>query len=496
MTSSVGRSAAASLLRRQRGRMLTAVPARRLVLGAILVVAAVARFVRLDVMEFKADEAEAVRLALHALGRAEPGAGTFFPTTGLTSSVGLANPPLFVYLLAPVLWLVRSPLAAAAFVAATNVVAVWLCYLAGRRYFSTFVGLAAAALFALSPWAIVYSRKIWAQDLLPITTGLFLLALHDFTVARRPRALLWLLLLVGVATQLHFSALVLAAIVVAAVALRRDAVRWPWAAAGLAGIALVYAPYVWHALAVGHLSTPGGPRFPPAALRRFTSSVRDTLAVGTGDRTYTLLGSQPALALPVSLVFGTAALGGLVHAVLRETVRHVRLARLLLPAWFVLPAAALTVVHVTPFLHYFIVLYPLPFLGAAAAVAAAARRGMIRWCAVGACLVAFAYLDVHSFRAVLADGGTASDYGVEYRYKARAVRGFVRANPGRRFELRVEPATPQARKEYALLAWLDRGAGVPALRPPVLRYVLTERFGSHGRLGPLAVRTVRLAHRR
>src|SRR6266542_2136543 len=217
-----------------------------LTLSATIAAAAVARFLRLDLMEFKSDEAEACRLALHVLGRHEPGVGTFFPTTGLVASVGLPNPPLFVYLLALPLAIARTPLAAAGFVAATNVAAVWLCYVAGRRWFSRFVGLAAAALFALSPWAIVYSRKIWAQDLLPICTVLFLLALHGLLVEKRPRSVLWLLLLVGAATQLHFSASVLVLVVIAAIGIARDAVRWRWVALGLAGVALLYAPYIWH----------------------------------------------------------------------------------------------------------------------------------------------------------------------------------------------------------------------------------------------------------
>src|SRR5438067_8705417 len=151
-----------------------------LILSATIVVAAAVRLARLDLMQFKADESDACRLAFHVLGLSEPGVGTFFPTTGLEARVGIPNPPLFVYLMALPLAVMNTPMAAVVFVAATNVVAVWLCYVAGRRYFSTFVGLAAAVMFTVSPWAIVYSRKIWAQDLLPICTGLFLLALHSF----------------------------------------------------------------------------------------------------------------------------------------------------------------------------------------------------------------------------------------------------------------------------------------------------------------------------
>src|SRR4051812_1375056 len=99
-----------------------------LTLVAILVAAVVTRFVSLDLMEFKGDEAEAMRLALHALRFSEPDVGRFSPPGGLRSSVGVPNPPLFIYLIALPLAVVRSPFAAVSLVAASNVVAIWLTY--------------------------------------------------------------------------------------------------------------------------------------------------------------------------------------------------------------------------------------------------------------------------------------------------------------------------------------------------------------------------------
>jgi 4-amino-4-deoxy-L-arabinose transferase-like glycosyltransferase len=152
-----------------------------LILLLIIAAAAVARLLWLDLMEFKADEAEACRLALHALGHSETGVGKYFPTSGTVSSLGFSFPPLFIYVLALPLAFGRNPVAAAGFIAITNVVAVWLSYVAGKLYFSARVGRISAALFALSPWAIVYSRKIWAPNLLPICSCLCLIALHAFS---------------------------------------------------------------------------------------------------------------------------------------------------------------------------------------------------------------------------------------------------------------------------------------------------------------------------
>jgi len=443
-------------------------------LALILVAAAVTRLVRLDLMEFKADEAEAMRLALHVLGHAEPGVGTFFPTAGLVASVDVPNPPLFPYLLAVPLALHRSALTAAAFVGLANVAGVWLCYLAGKRVFSTFVGLCAATLLALSPWAIVYSRKLWAQDLLVPLMCAFLLALHAYVVEKRPRALFWLVVIVATATQLHFSAWVLAVVLALALLRSRAAFSWRWAAAGAAAALLLYAPYLWHLAAVGREATPGAPPHvgspvAPALPHRFPTSTRDALAISGGDRLDGLVGSQPFYALPLSVLVGACGLAGLLLAWRRAKSPEDALLRLLLAVWFLLPLAALTLVRVAPFPHYFIVVFPLPFLGLAFVLEEAAQqRPALAAFAAAACLVAYAALDVRLFTTVRDHGGAAADYGVAYRYKADAVGRLIRSNPGRRIRLSAAP-------EYAVLAWNDEGADARALEPSPV-FAVAETF--------------------
>jgi hypothetical protein len=64
-----------------------------LVLAGTLALAAWLRLRQLGLVEFKLDEADAVELGRRLLH------GTF-PSVGLASSVGAANPPLFVYVTA------------------------------------------------------------------------------------------------------------------------------------------------------------------------------------------------------------------------------------------------------------------------------------------------------------------------------------------------------------------------------------------------------------
>lgn len=446
-----------------------------LVLGVVLA-AAVTRFCWLDLMEFKADEAQASRLALHALGFTEPGVGHFFPTQGLTSSVGVPNPPLFVYVVALPMALIRSPVAAAAFIAATNVLAVWLCYVAGCRYYTRFTGVAASALFALSPWSIVFSRKVWAQDLLPLTTTLFLLELHALVVRRRPVAIFWLIVILAVATQLHFSAWVFLPLVVAAAVIARDAFSLRWFALGVAVAIALYAPFLiehWHE--VLHTTANQSPS-PVSDVRRFLHTAHVMAAIIGGDTLSTLLGSQSRLAIPLTALLFPAACIGLVVAI-RGGARRVVQARTLLVAWFVLPIIALTLLRADGYIHYFIIVLPLPFLGIAQAVEAAMRSRLRAAGAIVVVLAGFLVLDVEFFRTVIQHQGAPGEYGTGYRFTQAAAQTIARESRGRPYvvaaggDLKPDPRVNAIR----FLVWnADPDRVVPRGKPE-LGFVVLDR---------------------
>jgi hypothetical protein len=78
------------------------------------------------------------------------------------------------------------------------------------------LGAGVGAFIPPPPGSSRYSRKIWSPVLLPICTVLLLLALHGLVVQKRPSSAFWLLLLLGAATKLHFSAWLLAVVLVIA----------------------------------------------------------------------------------------------------------------------------------------------------------------------------------------------------------------------------------------------------------------------------------------
>jgi 4-amino-4-deoxy-L-arabinose transferase-like glycosyltransferase len=150
---------------------------------AILLLAAALRLTRLDLAEFKSDEAGIAREALKLVYEGQ------FPVVGPSSSQGPAHPPLQIYLMALPFSVTQDPRLAVAVVALIHTAAVVMVYWLGARFFSRRVGLIAATLFAVNPWAIYYARKMWTQNW-PLATTLFFFSLLLLIVERRSWALL------------------------------------------------------------------------------------------------------------------------------------------------------------------------------------------------------------------------------------------------------------------------------------------------------------------
>lgn len=135
-----------------------------LALAAIMALALLLRLGMPAVVEFKQDEANLSLLAREmAQGRA-------FPLHSIDSSVGILQPPAPIYYFLPPYLLSSDPLLATQYVGLMAALAVLLSYFITRRYFGVVAAFGAAALFAASPWAVVFSRKVWPADQLALLT--------------------------------------------------------------------------------------------------------------------------------------------------------------------------------------------------------------------------------------------------------------------------------------------------------------------------------------
>jgi len=335
----------------------------RWALLGILALAFVLRMGWPTLAEFKRDEATVVR---RGLAIAYEGA---LPAAGLDSSTGMAHPPLTFYLTALPLRLWQDPVAVALFTGLVNALAVLACYWVGRAYFGPGVGLVASFLFAVSPWAVVYGRKMWSQNLPLVTLGFFAALCATFVRGKR-----WALVgaWVGLAALigLHLGGLAFIPLLALPLFLyRKQVARWPLLL-GVALFALAVSPYViydalhgWHNLREFLCYAGGEAHFSGDALRYAFFLTGSAGFHGLAGGLY----PQYLAGLPHLWGLNWVMMGLLALALLYGVVLVVRGPAerrrpvLLLLTWFVVPIALQSrpTAPVHPF--YFILLYPVQF---------------------------------------------------------------------------------------------------------------------------------------
>jgi len=400
---------------------------------AVVVLAAWLRLRHLGLAEYYNDQAVALRIAhdiLHGDIR----------TVGLASSSGASNPPLYVYIVAAVVWVRDGVLFATASVAVLSVVAIALAYVVVRRRFGGTVALITTALFATAPWAVLYGRHLWQQDYLPLVTVALLWSLFAVLERDRTRVALLVPVLFVIAIQLNLSAVALILPIGALIAYRARHVDWRAVIAGAAvGVALL-SPWLAHNAKHGFrdfgLIVNDGRGHHGGAMGTGTiEAVRLTFHLVSAGGWSFLTGAQHPGGAPWTLgrTAGYVVVALLVLGMVTSFVRVVRDGRhpgidaerrALLLVWLVgiwLSYIVSSRSGVGP--HYLIVSYPVSFLLAALGLDDAAalllRRSAVISLAVTAAVAAAFVAFTLSFQAfVRHHGGTAGAYGIVYADRA------------------------------------------------------------------------------
>jgi 4-amino-4-deoxy-L-arabinose transferase-like glycosyltransferase len=345
-----------------------------LLVAALVGLAAVLRMNWLGVNEFKADEARLLALALDmAEGR--------IALHGISSSVGLPNFPMSVWLYALPLLLWPHPYAATLFTGLLNTLAVLAGYWFVRRYWGAVAAIAATILFAVSPWAVVFSRKIWAQNLLPLFVMLWVIGLALALVDRKPRFIWLALAALAAAVQIHLSALALVPATLLLLALFWRRVSWKDVAMG-AGLGLVTAgPFFIYLsqqsgrIGEGLAKVSGVARpFSLDALifARMISAGSDIRSLVGAEQVEAFLAQAPPMERIHWLVTGVLAAGLIYLGVVVAKQWGSRKAdiALIVLVWTAAPPLFFLFWRSSPvYLHYFIVLLPAPYMAAGMAFA-------------------------------------------------------------------------------------------------------------------------------
>ncbi|HEU0028582.1 MAG TPA: glycosyltransferase family 39 protein [Ktedonobacterales bacterium] len=201
-------------------------------LALALVAGAALRLIWLGDTSFLGDQAE-----LLALGRSAADHHALI-ITGILSSIGTLNPPISAWPYAPFAAL-GGPVAASAFTALVNILAIALLYILATRYGGRRAGFVAALLYATASGPVHYSRFIWQQNLMAPALLLLLGAILAGLIERRAGWLGWAALFWGIAIQLHPTSAALLVVIAFALALTWRSLRWRdagWAAVALAAL--------------------------------------------------------------------------------------------------------------------------------------------------------------------------------------------------------------------------------------------------------------------
>ena len=327
-------------------------------------------------MEFKIDEFESFVYAYrHAHGVA-------FAATGLQSSFGLFNPPFFIWLLSIPALFTTDPVLVTAFVAGVNVAGMLLLYAFLKRAFSADTALWTTALLSTAPWALLYSRKLWPQDVMIFFLVLFYWSLHSLMTRYRPSSVYLLFFSVAVLTQLHLIAWLIPLILIVFFDVFRVKIRRRDLVGGLLLFALLYAPYAFHQAQssfgnlLDFLKESRGGLNSQDALEHLSWTVAATsglkFSVQIGDEMYALFSSTYRLGIPTAL-FSAYAVGVVAGAawLLQDALRKVRgwshpsllhpsdrILILLIAIWAVFTAVYI-LIGAPPFTQYHIIFYPL-----------------------------------------------------------------------------------------------------------------------------------------
>ncbi|MEX2012938.1 MAG: glycosyltransferase family 39 protein [Candidatus Levyibacteriota bacterium] len=375
------------------------------------------RVTHLDLIEFKTDEAVNLLLA------AWPLLGHGFVSGGTVSSLGILNPPIFNYILFPAVLISYDPRLVSLFVSLINVVAILGFFLLLKKYYGLTVAIVASLLLSFSPWAILYSRKIWMQDLLMPFSILFLFSIHKIIMEKSEKY--WILYAASslVLVQLHPVSAVFI-LITSVFMLKKTRLNLKYAIYGILIGILPLIPYAAYEIQNG---CPNCSAFlqsrnklsPEFSIQTFMRPFQ-ILGVGDfrfilGDDTLTFAEKFPFAYKAREVLYSEYLM--LPFGILIYIIKNKQLS--FLGTAVILTTILYFFLKIETFMHYYIILMPLLFLFLASAFSYFLRSKNF-FVKMGALLLLTAILassvsfNRAFFELLRINGGTSGDYGAAY----------------------------------------------------------------------------------
>jgi hypothetical protein len=431
----------------------------------VWVVGALLRLYDLHAMEFKADERLSLEMALQLLHDRPWSTLAPWPSHGLVSSSGVGNAPLFTWIVAAFWMLTPHPVGVTALIAASNALCLVPLWVWARRRMDERRALLTLAIMSVSPFAVLFSRKIWPVDLLLPGLLAVLWGVEWFRDGRVWRAVALGGFGILLISQLHQSGLITAPLLLVALAIqawvdrRRGSTRpiprpTPGEMAAIAGVVAAHAflwstylPYLVSVPAEVFANRPRVDGFEPQLFLNLIWEIvpRHVLVPFSDERT--LFRADP---IRSALYYGSLVLGAPLAAY--GVWRWLR-SPLTLPVvglWWWLVVTILALARVPSYPYYVLAVMPLPALLAAGAfdgpMPEAAARALLawRWLYVAALLA----LTIVCGQWVAGRGGSLDDYGVTFNIQEAQAQALSSRARGQ------QPALNTQAREVALGAQL------------------------------------------
>ena len=216
---------------------------RIVILVCILLLAALLRLYRLDLIDYRYDEAIAPLLAMRIAS------GDLMSIAPFSGSVA-NHPPVYLYVLALPYLFTRDLMWITAYRALLDVLAIGLLWWVCSRFFNSRVAGVTSLLFAVAPWAIQFSRKLWLAPL-PLFSVLLLWGVLEVIQRRNPKG--WIITGVSLALCVgtHLSAIYMVPVVLLTIVLGIHTLRLKPVIIGLIPLIVIATVYVLHDATVG-----------------------------------------------------------------------------------------------------------------------------------------------------------------------------------------------------------------------------------------------------
>jgi hypothetical protein len=303
---------------------------------------------------------------------------------------------------------------------------------------------------AVSPWAVMFSRKIWRGDMLPLFAALLIAATLALVVGGRQRAIFWVFLWSGVVAQTHYTGYPFVGAIMLFLIIYRPRISVLALLLGLVTLVGIYIPYGiflagggWREI-LTFLSDRGSLGNPTSWIQQI-EPIWHFVNLGNfpyliGETSYYLnakLGATAFFLYPLAALERWVFVGGFVWLVWRTLFpgngpQHIRPVGVLLSLCIISQAVPCLVASWRCHPHYFTLILLVPFLVLGVTVdhglarlrarVSSAPRYRVASALVGLVLAGIiltqVYFTATLFSIIRARGGAGIEYGVSYLHKA------------------------------------------------------------------------------